>query len=113
MADDGDTFSVLSIDDLKRAGVHIEDFSEMTKSIHSDLFAVVNKYPNPGGDGDVGKSFAVNYAPAADAILEFLAALTTLLSADGSKTGALGGLFDDVNNKASDTANGGHGGGRH
>ncbi len=104
MSDDPGTFSV-DIEELERGGVRIKDLATTASSIYGDLFRLTDKYGHTlGGNGDIGKSFEVNYYPSADASLDFLRDLKDLVDAHGSKTLSLGGLFGGVNATATDEA---------
>jgi hypothetical protein len=110
MADNGDpdSFSV-DIEALERGGVNIRHLAEIAGSIYGTLFSVTDKYGKDlGGNGDVGKSFATNYWPGAEASLQFLRDLKDLVDTHGEKTIDLGHYFDDVDETTTNEANGSH-----
>lgn len=100
-----DDFSA-DIEELERGGVHLQDISTLAATIRANVHNVTGKYGRTlGGNGDIGKSFEVNYYPAADAGLQFLDALADLVDTHGSKTIKLGGFFADVNDTSTTESN--------
>jgi hypothetical protein len=102
-----DDFSV-DLDELERGGVNLSHVAEVAIRIHSHVTTILAQYPDPGGDGDVGKSFAVNYTPAAAQSVKFLKSLKELIDTHGGKTLDMSAVFGNVNGDASSVAN--HGG---
>jgi hypothetical protein len=100
-------FSV-DVDELERGGVNFAHVAEIATRIHSHVVAILAQYPDPGGDGDVGKSFAANYTPAAAQSVKFLKSLKELIDTHGGKTLDLSAVFGNVNDGATSVAN--HGG---
>jgi hypothetical protein len=98
----------VDVDALERGGVNFGHVVEVANRIHSHVTAILAQYPNPGGDGPVGDSFAANYTPAAAQSVKFLKSLKELVDTHGGKTLDLSVVFGNVNGDATSVAN--HGG---
>jgi hypothetical protein len=108
MADD-ETFSA-DIDAVTRGGAQFQHVSDLVVDIQGFMAAIHrSKGNNLGGNGDLQKSFELNYDPSAIASLDFLDRLSKLIEAHGEDTGNLGAVFDATNTGSTEIAgNSGH-----
>jgi hypothetical protein len=103
MADD--TLSV-DPDDLAHGGLRFNDVSHVSKNVHVRLADAHNRYPNIGGNGQIGGAFEENYYAAAKSALDFAAGIAKLLDTHGGKTLDLAKLFNGVNDTTVDDVSG-------
>jgi len=88
-------------DAMAKGAVGLHQMSRTASEILGDLINVIEAYPNPGGDGDVGKAFENNYDPAAKSSRQFLQGLEKLIATHGDQTADLAGIFRDTSHAAS------------
>jgi hypothetical protein len=105
MADNGDVFAA-DIDALNRYKGDLEQLRTIIASITDGVVPLLAKYPDLGGNGDIGKSFDKNYTPNAKDAVEFLNGLNEKMNGDFTKTSGLPDLFDDVNTSSTNQAGG-------
>lgn len=93
---------------VREGGQKFKHLSTLALTIFGDLHNTTSKYPDLGGNGDIGKAFTTNYYPAADASLKFLSGVKDLVDTHGGKTLNLGTLLGDVHTTTTTEAGPGH-----
>ena len=105
MADTGDVFAA-DIDALNHYKNDLEQLKTIIATLRGDLVHILEKYDDLGGNGDIGKSFDVNYTPNANDAVEFLNGLNEKMNGDFTKVSGLPDLFSDVNTSSTYQAGG-------
>jgi hypothetical protein len=84
--------------------IHLKDVGDPLEAHGKKVHGTFERYPNLGGNGQIGKAFNDTYYPAAKASAKFLNGLGTLLDLHGEKTVNLTNLFGDMNDTATTVA---------
>jgi hypothetical protein len=95
---------------IQKGGVDLQGLAALVALVHGKLHSATSKYPNLGGNGQIGKSFEANYYKSAADSEDFLKGVKDLLGEHGATTTGLGDIFGDTNEAATTQAGGHHGG---
>lgn len=98
----------VDLDALRKGGVNIVQLAEYIRILKTKLESAQHQYPKPGGTGDeVAEAFDKVYDPGAEASLEFLVRLLTLLGLDGGAVIDVRSLLENTGQDAADVSGGG------
>ena len=95
-----------NLPDMWVGATRLKDVGDPLVAHGKEVHSAFERYPNIGGNGQIGKAFDLSYYPAAKAGAKFLNGLSELLDVNGDKTIDLTHLFDDMDNSATDAVSG-------